>query len=123
MARLLVRDPSDPRQVSTPLDVNELEIFLKKLGIFNNWSHVIDGLWNGFDVGAKAEIRGQKTIIEPNHSSCRKGPRFISDCIAPETIAGRYSEGCTPQELESRIGRHPTSPLGLIPKPDSFRLI
>ena len=55
MTRLLVRDGSGPRQVSTPLDVDEPKRVLKKLGIFDNWSHAIDGLWNGFDAGAKAE--------------------------------------------------------------------
>ena len=55
MTRLLVRDGSGPRQVSTPLDVDELKGALKKLGLFDNWSHAIDGLWNDFDVGAKAE--------------------------------------------------------------------
>jgi len=123
MARLLVRDASDPRKVSTPLDADGLERVLRKFGIFEKWSHVIDGLRHGFDVGVKAETRGERTIIEPNHGSCNKSPQFISDYIASEMAAGRYSEGYTPQELESRIGPYRTSPLGLIPKSDSFRLI
>ena len=61
--------------------------------------------------------------MDKNHGSCRKGPQFISNYIASEVAAGRYSEGYTPQELESRIRPYCTSPLGLIPKSDSFRLI
>ena len=37
--------------------------------------------------------------------------------------AGHYSRGYTPQELEACIGPYRTSPLGLILKADSFRLI
>jgi len=118
-----VRDASDPRKVSTPLDADGLEEVLRRFGIFENWSHVIDGLRHGFDVGVKAETRGEKTVIEPNHGSCSRSPQFISDYIASEMAAGRYSEGYKPQELESQIGPYRTSPLGLIPKSDSFRLI
>ena len=70
MAQVLVRNTSDPRKVSTPLDADGLEGVLRKFGIFDDWSHVITGLREGFDVGVKAETRGQKTIIEQNHGSC-----------------------------------------------------
>ena len=37
------------------------------LGIFDDWQHVVDGLRNGFDVGARAPIR--ETVTYPNHNS------------------------------------------------------
>jgi len=114
---------SDPRTVSTPLDVFALGEVLRRYGIFEQWSPVLDGLQHGFDVGVKAAARGLETLMDPNHGSCHKDPQFISDYITSEIAAGRYSAGCTPQELASQIGPFRTSPLGLIPKSNSFRLI
>ena len=74
-------------------------------------------------VGVKAEKRVDRTVIDPNHGSCSKSPQFISDYITSEMAAGRYSDGYTPQELEALISPPRTSPLDLIPKADSFRLI
>ncbi|KAI0798484.1 hypothetical protein BC629DRAFT_1260911, partial [Irpex lacteus] len=50
---------------------------------------------------------------------------FISDYVASERAAGRYSEPFEPSELEQLIGPFRTSPLGLVPKPhtSSFRLV
>ena len=123
MVRPPVLDDSDPRRVVTPLDANGFEDDLRSLGILDRWSHIIEGLRHGFDVGVKAHTRGGETIIDPNHNSCSRSPQFISDYIASEMATGRYSRGYTPIELESRIGPFRTSPLGLIPKSDSFRLI
>ena len=115
---------SDPRIVSTRLNADGLAEELRGFGILEKWSHVVDGLRHGFDVGVKAETHGDKTIIDKNHSSCSKSPQFISDYITSEKAKGHYSDGYTPQELESLIGPFRTSPLGLIPKDaDSFRLI
>ena len=60
-----------------------------------------------------------------NHSTCRQAPEFISEYIASEQRAGRYSRAYSPDELEKVIGPFWTSPLGLVPKPHSnkFRMI
>ena len=61
--------------------------------------------------------------MDENHNSCNRSPQFISDYIASEITAGRYSNGYMPDELESLIGPFRTSQLGLIPKADTFRPI
>lgn len=61
-------------------------------------------------------------IYFDNHSSSRLDPSFISTYIADEQAAGRYSEAFSPSELEARIGHFITSPLGLVPKPNSSKL-
>ena len=38
MVQVLVRNTSDPRKVSTPLDADGLEGVLRKFGIFDDWS-------------------------------------------------------------------------------------
>ncbi|KAG1857239.1 hypothetical protein C8R48DRAFT_553441, partial [Suillus tomentosus] len=50
---------------------------------------------------------------------------FIDQYIISEQSTGRYSRTYSPSELESLIGPFQTSPLGLVPKPNStkFRLI
>ncbi|KAJ3737876.1 hypothetical protein EV360DRAFT_12331, partial [Lentinula raphanica] len=57
-----------------------------------------------------------------NHSSSSLDTSFISEYIAGEQAAGRYSRGYKPEELESLIGPFRTSPLGLVPKPNSSKL-
>ncbi|TFY54469.1 hypothetical protein EVJ58_g8845 [Rhodofomes roseus] len=46
-------------------------------------------------------------------------PHFVSEYIASEQAAGRYSQAFKPDELEHLIGPFRTSPLGLVPKPHS----
>lgn len=58
---------NDPRSVSTPLDADGLETLLKKLGLLEEWSHVINGIRNGFDVGIR-EIPPRSFIFD-NHNS------------------------------------------------------
>lgn len=60
-----------------------------------------------------------------NHASSQLNPSFIDSYIASEQVAGRYSRGYAPDELEQIIGPFISSPLGLVPKPHSskFRLI
>lgn len=57
-----------------------------------------------------------------NHSSSKLDPIFIDSYIASEQVAGRYSEAFAPQELERLIGPFRSSPLGLVPKPNSDKM-
>jgi hypothetical protein len=41
----------DPRIVVTPLSPDRTEEILCKYGLYENWKHIINGLWKGFDVG------------------------------------------------------------------------
>jgi len=54
-----------------------------------------------------------------NHRSALDHPHIIDAYIASKQSAGRYSSGFTPSELEALIGPFCTSPLGVIPKPNS----
>jgi hypothetical protein len=61
-------------------------------------------------------------IFFENHNSSHLDTSFISDYIASEQAAGRYSEGYDPDALEAIIKPFRTSPLGLVPKPHSDSL-
>ena len=41
----------DPRTVVTPFNHLEVEALLHKYGIYHDWSHIVNGLRDGFDVG------------------------------------------------------------------------
>lgn len=114
---------SDPRKVSTPLRADLIEERLRSLGILDSWSHVVEGLRHGFDVGVRDTP--EKSYVFENHRSALLDESFINAYIASEQLAGRYSEGFNPDDLEGIIGYFRTSPLGLVPKPnsDSFRLV
>ncbi|KAG1842903.1 hypothetical protein C8R48DRAFT_541102, partial [Suillus tomentosus] len=60
-----------------------------------------------------------------NHASSLLNPSVIDAYITSEQAAGRYSTGFSPSELELLIGPFRTSPLGLVPKPNSskFRIV
>lgn len=113
----------DPRTVVTPLDADKVEHLLRNLNLHGDWSHIVEGLRHGFDVGLRTQPSG--TIIFENHNSSLLDPFFIDQYILDEQAAGRYSRAFTPNDLESVIGPFRTAPLGLVPKPhsDKFRLI
>ncbi|KAI6140125.1 hypothetical protein BKA82DRAFT_57487, partial [Pisolithus tinctorius] len=60
-----------------------------------------------------------------NHSSALSHPTIIKAYITSEQRAGHYSRGFLPLELEALIGPFHTSPLGIVPKPnsDKFHII
>lgn len=123
----MVRDPasmgSDPRRVATLLHVDKIEAELLRCGIREQWTHVLDGIRYGFNMGACAPL--ERTLLFRNHSSINQNPEFINQYIADEQAAGRYSRAFDTDELETLIGPFRTSPLGLVPKPhsDKFRMI
>ena len=122
MGSTLAPSVDDPRVVATPLDADGLEAELRLQGIFEDWSHIINGIRNGFDVGIESQV--PCTIVHPNHTSSTLDPDFISSYIQSEMAAGRYSRGFSQSELEELIGPFCTSPLGLVRKDvTSFRLI
>jgi hypothetical protein len=113
----------DPRSVFTPIIVDKAEALIRDLNLYNKWKHVITGLRDGFDVGIKHIP--EHTIIFNNHYSSQLNPKFISDYVASEHAIGCYSEPFLPSDLENIIGPFRTSPIGLVPKPNSskFRMI
>ena len=60
------------------LDADGLES-LREQGIFEDWSHVINGIRHGFNVGVKDQVGS--TVVHPNHSSSTLAPDFISSYI------------------------------------------
>ena len=44
---------SDPCFVCMPVSLIKVEVLLRSFNIYNKWSHIIDGLLNGFDVSIK----------------------------------------------------------------------
>ncbi|CAL1699721.1 unnamed protein product [Somion occarium] len=110
----------DPRNVTTPIQVDKVEALLQELGIAEDWRHVLEGLRNGFDVGVKDTP--PRSFMFKNHASASLDEEFIDSYIAGEQAAGRYSQGFAPDDLEGIIGFFRTSPLGLVPKPHSDHL-
>lgn len=110
----------DPRIVATPVSPVKASSLLYHLGILDTWSHIIHGLIHGFDIGIPTSPTS--TYISPNHLSSKLDPGFISSYIAAEEAAGRYSPSFLPDELEALIGPFRTSPIGLVPKPNSSKL-
>ena len=113
----------DPRSIQSPLRVDAIERRLQELGILDSWKEVVNGLRHGFDVGVR-DTPEQSYIFE-NHRSASLDEAFIDNYIISEQAAGRYSQAFDPDDLEGIIGYFRTSPLGLVPKPnsESFRLV
>jgi len=113
----------DPRQVVTPLAVDAIEDVLRRHNLLDEWQPVLSGIKNGFRTGAGTLL--EHTVLTKNHTSCDLDPSFIDAYIAGEQAAGRYSRAFDPGELEDLIGPFRTSPLGLVPKPNSsdYRMI
>lgn len=113
----------DPRSVRSPLNVDQIEVRLRELGILDAWKGVVDGLRYGFDVGVRGTLNN--SYVFENHRSTLLDETFIDNYVASEQAAGRYSQGFEPDDLEGIIGFFRTSPLGLVPKSDSdsFRLV
>ena len=55
----------DPRRVTTPLDPDWVEELLCKYGIISNWSHIITGLREGFDVGICGQLSRTYIFQQP----------------------------------------------------------
>ena len=117
MALEVAKPRPDPRWVATPLDPDQVEELLCKYGIISNWSHIIMGLWEGFDIRIHKQLSRMYIFQQPHLI-----PDFISMYIAGEQAAGRYLEAFLPEDLKLLIGLFRTSPLGLVPKPhlDTF---
>lgn len=111
---------TDPRQVTTPINPTKTLTILSYLHIIDNWSHIIEGLINGFDIGLRT--LPTTTLIFPNHNSSNIDQEFIRSYIEAEQAAGRYSQPFQPSQLELLIGPFRTSPIGIVPKPGSSKL-
>jgi len=61
-------------------------------------------------------------IYFKNHASSLLNPEFICTYIRGEELASHYSKTYSPGELEQVIGPFQTSPIGLVPKPNSNKL-
>ena len=70
----------------------------------------------------ESRCQSSRHIIFDNHTSSQLDPAFISTYIAKEQATGHYLEGFAPETLEKLIGPFQTSPLGLVPKPNSSTL-
>ena len=66
----------DPRTVVCPLDIGALVDLLRSLDLLEPWRPVVDGLRQGFNVGASAPV--DRTFIFPNHASSM----LVRNCIA-----------------------------------------
>ena len=95
-----------------------MELLLPKYSIYDNWIHVITGLYSGFIVRIQEEL-SHTHIYFTNHKSSQLSPNFISTYTPGEQADGHYSRGFLLEELEQLIGSFHTSPLGLMPKPNS----
>jgi len=109
----------DPCSVFTSINPDKAEILVRTLNLHSKWKHVITGLREGFDVGIQQTPNC--TIIFDNHYSSQLNPEFISSYVVSKHAVGRYSEPFQPSDLENIIGSFHTSPIRLVPKPNSSK--
>jgi hypothetical protein len=105
----------------TPLLADEWERVLRYHGLYMDYQDVPDSIRHGFDMGVHHPIT--LTYISPNHKSALNNPHAVDMYIRTELDAGRYSGPFTPSDCQRHIGHFRTSPLGAIPKGESFRII
>jgi hypothetical protein len=111
----------DPRRIVTPLLADKWERELKYHGLYMDYHDVPTSIRNGFDMGVHHPIN--HTYISTNHKSALDNPDTVDMYIHAELAAGRYSGPFLPSECQHQIGHFRTSPLGAIPKGDTFRII
>ena len=110
--------PSIALEIVTPLHWQNWDSEFKALTL-SDFSDVVHGLRFGFSTGVKTSI--SSTIIAPNHRSALANPIEIQQHIETELALRRYSGPFTQNQLESLIGYFRTSPLGIVPKPNSSK--
>jgi hypothetical protein len=105
----------------TPLLANRWEQVLRHHDLYHDFHNVPSGIQLGFDMGVSHPITS--TYIARNHKSALDNPDAVNLYIQTELDAGRYSGPFSPEACRTLIGHFRTSPLGAIPKGDSFRII
>lgn len=92
----------DPCHVVTLLKADIIETLLHYFNIFDEWVHVVNSIWCGFETGICKVV--ERTIISLNHSSSNIDHSFIDTYILSEQTTGCYSCAFDSAELESIIG-------------------
>jgi hypothetical protein len=83
------------------------------LGLWEKYSHLVQGFAIGFDLGIPHITH---THTPPNHSSVTPLFNVYSSIIDSEFAAGQYIGPFTCHQLELALGPFQTSPLSLVPK-------
>lgn len=109
---------SDIRSISTPLRTDTWERKLADAGALEEFRDVVSGLREGFHL-SRAFNTLSHTFTPPNHASARDAPNIICAHIEDEIAKGRYIGPFSLISLQSLIGHFRTSPLGVVPKPNS----
>jgi hypothetical protein len=107
--------------IVTPLIHERWTELLTAAGCLEEFADVPKGIRDGFRLGAAPTL--SHTFIPKNHKSALDHPSVVSDYIAKEMAAGRYSEPFDPDTLASLIGPYSCSPLGVAEHNDKFRVI
>ena len=84
------------------------------------WQLIVDAIHNGCKTGVNPDLTC--TVSFPNHTSAQLDLTFISSYIAEEQATGRCLAAFTPDKLEATIRPFCSSPLGLVPKPNSDKM-
>lgn len=98
----------------TPYDPDAWEACLTKAGLIDRYSHIPEGLRQGFLLNLPVIT---KTQIPPNKNSILIYTNEFQSIIKSEIQKERYIGPCTAAEIESFIGPFQSSPLSIIPKP------
>lgn len=67
---------NDPRKVVTPLDTDEVEKTLCIYHLDKDWQHIVDGIWDSFDVGAKIPLLAMYLFRKPQIDRVGSGLHF-----------------------------------------------
>lgn len=104
--------------ISTPLRPNIWNRKLEEAGVLEEFRDVVIGIREGFHLSASFSPLSH-IFTPPNHASARNTPDIIRAHIKDEITKGRYVGPFSRDTLYSLIGHFRTSPLGVVPKPNS----
>ena len=110
--------PVSGHPAPSPVDVGRFGMYLRSHPDQRFVQYVLQGLSEGFRIGAEGSIEFQSSAR--NHSSSRENPEFVSSYIRSECSAGRLLGPLPPSPLVH------VSPIGLVPKndqPGAWRMI
>ena len=108
-------------KIVTPYHWQVWESMLADAGVLDCFADIPFGIHFGWHLGVPDSYCLTSCFLPPNHCLAIDHTDFILDYVQAEIKEGRYSGPFDPEFLEHHIGPFCSSPLGVIPKPDSSK--
>jgi hypothetical protein len=102
--------------IVTPLKADNLERWIKKAGLEEAYSDILNCIHYSFSNGLDRAQAAQTTYIPDNLKLALEHPEVISAYLEKEQALGRISEAYNPEFLETQIRPFRCSPVGCIQK-------